>query len=349
MASLIAKANSLREAATQGNLRYGTALATSDLSWEPYCRLIVRDCNLITPEYEMKWDAIAGLSGDPDYRACDRLVAYAASNDLAFHGHALWWHGSVPGFLRESAGEPFARAALEHLERTVARYAGRLTSWDVVNEPLDPDHGRSGGLRSSPFLDAFGPGYVGEAFRKAAAIDPQAILVLNEMGLEYDSPEAERKRRRMIALLERELAGGAPIHCLGIQSHLDAADQPRDHRELRAFLREIDRLGLSVMITEMDVSDVRCTGDRQQRDRMVADAYRTYIELVLAESKVLSVCTWGLSDARSWLHSHQRRGDGSPLRPLPRDRALRRKPAWHAIRAALQSPQPDGPMQGPSA
>ena len=76
----------------------------------------------------------------------------------------------------------------------------------------------------------------------------------------------------MIALLERELAGGAPIHCLGIQSHLDAADQPGDHPEFRAFLREVDRLGLSVMITEIDVSDARCTGDRKQRDRMVADA-----------------------------------------------------------------------------
>jgi endo-1,4-beta-xylanase len=345
-APLKAGENSLREAAAQRNLRYGTALATSDISWEPYCRRIVRDCNFITPEYEMKWDAISGLSGEPDYGACDRLVAFATSNNLAVHGHAVWWHGSVPASLRGSAGEPFARAALQHLERTVARYAGRLSSWDVVNEPLDPDHGRSDGLRSSPFLDAFGPGYVGKAFRRAAAIDPEAILVLNEMGLEYASPEAERKRRRMIALLERELAGGAPIHCLGIQSHLDAADQPRDHRELRAFLREIDRLGLSVMITEMDVSDVRCTGDRQQRDRMVADAYRTYIELVLAESKVLSVCTWGLSDARSWLHSHQRRGDGSPLRPLPRDRALRRKPAWHAIRAALQSPRRDASTPG---
>ena len=346
MAPLKAGAKGLREAAAQRNLRYGTALATSDLSWEPYCRLVVRDCNLITPEYEMKWDAIAGPSGEPDYRACDELVAFAAGHDLAFHGHALWWHGSVPAFLRGSAGEAFARAALEHLQRTVARYAGRLLSWDVVNEPLHPGEGREDGLRSSPFLDAFGQGYIGRAFREAAAIDPGAVLVLNEMGLEYASPEAERKRRLMLALLERELAGGAPIHCLGIQSHLAAGDQPSDHPELRAFLREVSRLGLSVMITEMDVSDARCSGSRRQRDRMVAETYRAYLELVLAECRVLSVSTWGLCDARSWLHSHQPRRDGSPLRPLPRDRALRRKPAWHAIRAALRSPQPDaGPLK----
>ncbi len=325
------EAESLREAAARGKLLYGTALATPDLSWEQYRGKIVRDCSLITPEYEMKWDAIA----EAGYRACDRLVAFAGGSGLAVHGHALWWHGSVPGPLREAGSRSFAQAALDHLERTVRRYAGRLFSWDVVNEPLEPAHGRGDGLRSSPFLDAFGPGYVGRAFREAAALDPQAVLVLNEMGLEYASPEAERKRRLTIALLERELADGAPIHCLGIQSHLDAADRPREHPELRAFLREIDRLGLAVMITEMDVGDARCPRDVGERDRMVADAYRAHIELVLSEGRVLSVGTWGLSDARSWLHSHRPRADGAPLRPLPLDRALRRKPAWHAIRAAL--------------
>jgi endo-1,4-beta-xylanase len=121
-----------------------------------------------------------------------------------------------------------------------------------------PDHGRRDGLRNSRFLEAFGPDFIETAFREAAAIDPHAILVLNEMGLEYASRPAERKRRHMIALLDRELARGTPIACLGIQSHLTAMEQPREHPELRAFLREIREMGLSVMITEMDVSDHLC-------------------------------------------------------------------------------------------
>jgi len=205
----------------------------------------------------------------------------------------------------------------------------------VVNEPLEPSDDRADELRATPFLRALGRGYIGTAFRRVAKIDSRAILVLNEMGLEYASPKADRKRRLMLALLQRELASGTPIHCLGLQSHLDAADQPRHHPELRSFLREVNRLGVSVMITEMDVSDQHCPGDLRQRDRMVAYSYRAHVELVLEESRAVSVTTWGLDDGRSWLAFARKRPDGAPLRPLPFDRAYRRKLAWHALIGAL--------------
>jgi endo-1,4-beta-xylanase len=205
----------------------------------------------------------------------------------------------------------------------------------VVNEPLEPSHGRSDGLRDTRFLRAFGPGYIAAAFRQAAAIDPHAVLVLNEMGLEYASPDAERKRRLMLGLLERELACGTPIRCLGLQSHLDAADQPRRHPDLRAFLREVDRLGLGVMISEMDVADRNGPPDVGLRDRLIAETYRAHVELVLEECRTIAVVTWGLDDGRSWLAAGRTRKDGPLPRPLPLDRASRRKPAWHALQAAF--------------
>jgi endo-1,4-beta-xylanase len=217
----------------------------------------------------------------------------------------------------------------------VIRYAGELHSWDVVNEPLEPDHGQKDGLRETPFLAAFGPDYIQTAFREASRLDPRAILVLNEMGLEYASPAAERKRRQMLTLLEREMARGTPIACLGIQSHLTALEQPRNHPELRAFLREVQAMGLSTMITEMDVSDHLCPRDRRLRDAIVADTYRAYLELVFEESRVLAVSTWRLSDDGTWLNGFRPRPDAARQRPLLYDRAVRRKPAWYAVRDAL--------------
>ncbi len=331
------KDKSLREAAFQRDLLYGTAICTSDLAGEPRRRAIVRDCSLITPEYEMKWNVIAKGPSTLDYSAADELVTFAQDSGCALHGHTLWWHEAVPEHLQESPREAFAQAALSHLEQTMARYAGRLHSWDVINESIDLDQGRTDGLRPSHFLEAFGPDYIAIAFARAQAMDPNAILVLNEMGLEYDSPDAERKRRAMLALLERELGRGTPIHCLGIQSHLDAMDQPRNHPDLRAFLQEIQQLGLSVMITEMDVSDRQCTGTLAERDGMVADTYRAYIDLVLGNSRTLSVSTWGLSDDRSWLNAQRNSRNARRLRPLPLNSALKRKPAWHAIRDAFLS------------
>ncbi len=329
------KEYALSSAASGKRPLYGTAIGTSDLALQPRTAAILRDCNLVTPEYEMKWNAVCRHPQEPDYEACDKLLAFASGNGLAFHGHTLWWHEAIPPARREGCDKSFSVAALQHLRATVSRYAGRLHSWDVVNEVLEPAHDRQDGLRLTPFLNAMGPDYISLAYREAAALDPAAILVLNEMGLEYAHLEAERKRRAMIALLERELSSGTPIACLGIQSHLTAMEQPRRHPELRVFLREIAAMGLSVMITELDVSDHLCPRDRKERDRLVADTYQSYLDLVLDESTILAVSTWGLSDDRTWLNGFRPRSDGAPQRPLPLDRALRRKTAWHAVRAAL--------------
>ncbi|MBD2748981.1 endo-1,4-beta-xylanase [Microvirga sp. BT688] len=336
------KNSSLSSAAAQNGVLFGTALCTSDLLSQRSTRAILRDCSIITPEFELKWDAVCRSQGNLDYSAADKLIAFASDHALAVHGHTLWWHEAVPPSFDKSSDQQFRDAALDHLTRTVARYDGQLRSWDVVNEPVEPDHGRSDGLRETRFLAAFGPDYIETAFREAALWDPKALLVLNEMGLEYDSPAAERKRRQMLTLLEREKARGTPIACLGLQSHLTALEQPRDHPELRAFLREVRAMGLSVMITEMDVSDHLCPRDRRQRDAIVAETYRTYLDLVLEEAEVLAVSTWGLSDDRTWLNGFRPRTDGAPQRPLLFDRAIRRKPAWHEVRGVLLNARQDG-------
>jgi endo-1,4-beta-xylanase len=329
------KKSRLSSAAAQNDLLFGTALCTSDLLSQPLTRAILHDCSIVTPEYELKWDAICRDTELPDYSAADKLMSFALDNALAVHGHTLWWHEAVPAVVQTKSENQFREAALDHLRATVTRYAGQLHSWDVVNEPLEPADGRADGLRETRFLAAFGPDYIETAFRQASLLDPKAILVLNEMGLEYASPAAERKRRQMLALLEREKTKGTPIACLGIQSHLTALEQPREHPELRAFLREVRAMGLSIMITEMDVSDHLCPRDRRRRDAIVAETYRAYLDLVLEEAEVIAVSTWGLSDDRTWLNGFRPRPDGAPQRPLLFDRAIRRKPAWHGVRASL--------------
>ncbi|MBF9197840.1 endo-1,4-beta-xylanase [Microvirga terrestris] len=329
------KKSSLSSAAARNGMLFGTALCTSDLLSQPVVRTVLRDCSIVTPEYELKWDSVSGTQDKLDYTGADKLIAFASDNDLAVHGHTLWWHEAIPSCFQKSSDKQFRAAALKHLTGTVNRYAGQLHSWDVVNEPLEPDHGRRDGLRETRFLTAFGPDYIEIAFREAARLDPKAVLVLNEMGLEYGSPAAERKRRQMLALLEREKARGTPIACLGIQSHLTALEQPREHPDFRCFLREVRAMGLSVMITEMDVSDHLCPRDRRRRDAIVTDTYRAYLDLVLEEAEVLAVITWGLSDGRTWLNSFRPRPDGAPHRPLLFDRAVRRKHAWHGVRDSL--------------
>ena len=295
-------------------------------------------CKLLVPEFEMKWDHLAPTADHENWQAMDRLLGFADSIGAGMRGHTLWWHGAIPAWVEPEAGN-FATLALSHLETTVRRLAGRMHSWDVINEVLAPEDGRPDGLRNTPFLRAFGPGLIREAFHRAAEMDGarQAMLVLNETGLEYGGSAAETKRRCMLRLLERELAAGTPIGCLGLQSHLDAMDNPGGGAEFRAFLREVADLGMPIMITELDVSDTGCPNDIAVRDRIVADAYRAFLDTVIVQAAPLAVVTWGLSDRQSWLAHARPRADGAPVRPLPLDSKLGSKMAMTALQDALRS------------
>src|SRR5947207_14301225 len=91
-------------------------------------------------------------------------------------------------------------------------------------------------------------------------------------------------------------------------------------------------MGLEIQITELDCTDELAPADISERDRIVADEYRRFLDVVLDEPAVKIVMTWGLSDRYSWIvrhenNSEQRRRDGMEERPLPFDRAMQRKPA----------------------
>lgn len=282
----------------------------------------------------MKWDAIEPAHGERRFEATDRLLDFACSQGMAFRGHTPWWHLSAPRWLDGAEAKDFAQAARSHLVAVAERYAGRIHSWDVVNEAVEPADGRPDGLRRSPFLSALGPGYVAEAFRTVAEIDQTALLVLNEMGLEYEGPAAQAKRRAVLRLLESLLGSGARVGCLGLQSHLSAFDRPSANVGFRAFLREVRALSLKVMITELDVDGASVKGGGAVVDQAVADVYADIVETVAADSELVGVVTWGVSDAKSWLND---RRNHRSARALPLDEAGRPKASWRALARSLEN------------
>jgi endo-1,4-beta-xylanase len=78
-----------------------------------------------------------------------------------------------------------------------------------------------------------------------------------------------------------------------------------------------------------------------ERDHLVADQTRRYLDLALAEASVRGVVTWGLSDKHSWLTENptqaQLSASGHRLvnRDLPYDQACRRTQMYEAIRGAF--------------
>jgi endo-1,4-beta-xylanase len=280
-----------------------------------------------------------------DFSDNDSFLKFASDNGMLFRGHPLIWYQQNPQWLTDKFQNPNTTSQeirnifVNHISTVVKRYSGKIHSWDVVNEAIEPNDKRTDGLRSTPWLQYLGPNYIELAFRTAAKSDPKAMLVYNDYGIEYDTPEEEAKRAAVLKLLKRLKSTGTPIHALGIQSHL-LPHQKLNAEKLRSFLSDVASLGLKILITELDVIDQDLPVDTNERDRIVAATYEDYLSVVLEEPAVIAVITWGLSDRYTWLSSQAPRSDGAPVRPLLLDANFQRKLAWNALaRAFDQAPK----------
>ncbi len=326
----------LKALARDRNLLFGTA-ADRDLLAEDqdYAKAVISECAMITPENSMKWERLRPTPETFSFDNADWLMDFAEANGIAFHGHTLVWHLQMPGWFEDVVTKRNAERYLaDHIQTVAGRYAGRLRSWDVVNEAINPDYGRVDGLTVTPWLERLGPEYIPLAFRMAAEADPGAVLVYNDYGLEYEGDYFEARRQSLIDLLAGLVLDKTPIHALGVQSHLDGHLQP-DFKRFARFLDDVAALGLDIMITELDVRDNDLPADIAKRDCAIAETYEAYLDVVLANPNVRSIAVWGLSDRYSWLSYFNPRDDGTPVRPLPLDADLKRKPAWNAISRAL--------------
>jgi endo-1,4-beta-xylanase len=234
--------------------------------------------------------------------------------------------------LKRLSSREVERVFDDHIERVVSRYVGKLTAWDVVNEPFWPLDGKPGGWRDGPWYAAMGPAYVERAFRRVAAIDKTARLTLNEAQCDNDHEWGRSIRPLLAQLVERLLDAGAPLDTIGLQSHL-RPQWPADYSAFAQYLAGFATRGLTVSITEFDIDDSAFPEDIGARDRAIAAVATKFLAPVLAVPAVDMVVNWQLSDRYTWYRALSRR----PPRPLPFDESLRPKPLAGAMAAAFAS------------
>jgi endo-1,4-beta-xylanase len=333
---------SLKQRALDKKLIYGAAALYKDLSTQTeFATSFAQECGMLVPEWEFKWSAgNALLRPGPDkfdFSATDWMANFAQTHGLLFRGHTLVWGLSLPSWFKETVNPQNAEQFLvNHIKTVVGRYAGRMHSWDVVNEAIEPFDKRADNLRKNPWLEFLGPDYIDLAFRIAAQTDPKAMLVYNDYGLDYDNSKDEARRKGVLKLLENLKSKGTPIHALGIQAHLAGDSTEFNAKKVRNFLKEVANLGLKILITELDVVDKNLPLDVTVRDRIIAGVYEDYLSVALDEPAVIAVVTWGLSDGYTYISEFEPRADGAPVRPLPLDTNLKRKLAWNAIARSLK-------------
>ena len=314
---------------------YGAAVDVAGISDAGFASAVATECSLITSENSLKWAALRPAADRFDFTRGDTLLNFARARGLAFRGHTLVWHSSLPSWFSSTVNAGNAEQYLvDHITTVVRHYAGSMHSWDVVNEAVDPASGRADGLRSTPWLQMLGPRYLDLAFATAAAADADALLCYNEYGLEMTWSGA--RRDATLRLLSDLRGRGIPVHALGVQGHVGGTGWPQfDAAGFSAFLRSVGSLGLHIHITELDVKDNNLPANISARDQAVASIYRDYLAVALADPAVTAVITWGLSDKYTWIATSAPRTDGLAVRPLPLDSSFARKLAWDAMAAAF--------------
>lgn len=299
----------------------GTAVDLHDLRHDAGYEQALRDTYVsITPENEMKMDWLQPARGRWNFAAADALVAYAGEHGLAIRGHALIFGEQTPPWVSREwlFGNP-ARTMRTHIHTVMRRYAGRVGVWDVVNEAFD-DYG---GFKANAWSRMLGPEYVEMAFRYAREADPTAKLFYNEINAETDNPKRAATLRLVERLKEKGLIDG-----VGLQMHTAVGWAPT-RRELESTLREYQRIGVEVEITEMDVVMGGLDAPESIDSGLLgqADAYRDAATACAAVAACKRFTVWGVADAYSW--------KGMDQRPLLLDGALQAKPALHAVRQAI--------------
>jgi endo-1,4-beta-xylanase len=308
---------------------------------ENFRNLLAEQYNIVVPENCLKWNILRPTPDIYAFEDADSLVAFAEAHGMKVRGHNFVWHQALPTWFAGTVNKDNARKMLvDHIRTVGGRYKGKIHSWDVVNEAIWIPDNRPDGLRSSsPWFEMLGPGYIDLAFRTAREVDPNALLTYNDYSIEYDNDEDGKKRAAVLALIRRMKADGVPLDALGIQSHIKAGGTVGFHQGLRELIDGAKALGLQVFLTELDVNDdAVATEDIAERDKIVAEVYRSYLETALEGPEVKAVLTWGATDRNTWLNKGTKFRKQHPdrlQRPLPFDADYAPTPAFFALRQAL--------------
>jgi endo-1,4-beta-xylanase len=345
---------SLTQLAGRSGRRFGSAVAWSppgtdagSITNPRYTALLERECSLLVPENQLKWQWVRRSPDAYDFRAFDAIADYADKLGFKLRGHTLFWTPTkwYPTWLADTQFASAAEAEkllTDHVRTVCRRYGTRIYSYDVVNEAVQPETGQ---IRDTNVTRALGgEGFLDLMFHTARAEAPHAQLVYNDYMSWERNPVDEMHMRGVLKLLEGFRKRGTPVDALGVLSlirllkRLPVAQIVRESEApWRRFIDEVVGMGYKLLITEFDVNDHMAPTDVRVRDRMVADYGRAYLDLMLSYPQLGDVLAWGMTDRYSWLTGFDPRSDKTLVRGTPYDADFRPKPLRAAIGEAFRS------------
>jgi endo-1,4-beta-xylanase len=308
------------------------------------------------------------------------MINAARAQNIKVVGHALLWHSQNPNWVWEQiatkngaivSGMTKAQATeimKTYITAVVTNFAGKIYSWDVLNEVF-PDNatrsnadswktamrkGASGeGQDANPWFVAIGSDFVYEAFLAARLADPGAILYYNDYNTD-NSTRADLIRDMALAVNNQYKAAYPSashsnngtrnlIEGIGMQEHHNLSVSASSVRNTLQKFREI---GVKVAVSELDVlgnanysafSGSTGAGTNKHGSSAVtntqlltqAQRFAEYMAVYIEYKDIIErISLWGVTDNNSW------RSGGLPLLF---DKDGKAKPAYYRfLEAAAQ-------------
>ena len=315
----------------EGNFLFGNIIEPSQLNTKT-TDMFKSYYNVITAENSMKPSVISNAKGVYNFSGGDAIIEWAKQNNIKVHGHTLVWHSQSPDWLYKNAdGTPLTREEArqnmkDYIEKVAGHFAGKVISWDVVNEALDGGSlpitdWRTAARKGSPWYLAYANGadttkgesgtdYIYDAFVYARLADPNAILEYN------DYNETDAWKREAMAQMAEDLnakwlndsrntdKSRKLIEAIGMQSHHYTKHPTPD--QVEASIKRFLQAGVKISVSELDAGYGQYNGPENKtlsKEQQVEQAifYARIFEIFKAYSAhIQRVTIWGMADTLSW-------------------------------------------------
>jgi endo-1,4-beta-xylanase len=354
----LTRPNTLAYYAAQAGLAYGDLAGSGFFTTQlTESQIVANECSIIcnTQTTPSVWRP-STQTGTPYFGAPDAINAYCQTNNQAVFSDGLIVHGSAPSWVTNNS------TAIAEIQSELSTIMGRYATggsnpcpydfWTIVNEGISVAGGLPNMYRSCDWNTyvggslAAGTDYITQSFLAARAADPNAQLVYgDELGSAGDGAGQTALQSAVLSLVtalkqntstySHGLVDGVMMQCHRMcQSPLNVAS-------LKSFMDQVYALGLNIHIVELDCIDQYAPanyapGTYPNRDYQVAKQHYDLVLNVAMHPGVKTISSWGWCDPFSWLNGYAPRADGNSVRPCLLDQYYQRKPAYYAVRAALQ-------------
>ncbi|XP_073042088.1 endo-1,4-beta-xylanase 5-like [Primulina eburnea] len=121
---------------------------------------------------ELKWHYTEKENGKENYTVPDAMIYLFRKHGIPIRGHTILWDKPMMNsrWIHELSPRQLLNAAFHWIGSVMSRYAGKLASWDVINE----------NIHFSFREDKMRPNALAMFFKITQALDPGTSMYLNE-------------------------------------------------------------------------------------------------------------------------------------------------------------------------